>query len=108
VIGFRTASYRAAASELLNITVSQAQVIASRRRLAVPVIVLTAGRNTDPEWQRMQRDQVALSDRGCQIVATGATHVIPLSQPATLVNTIRGVVDATRSGTNNNLCEPRS
>jgi pimeloyl-ACP methyl ester carboxylesterase len=104
VTGMRTSSYRAAASELLNITASQAQVKASRRTLDVPVIVLTAGRNSDPEWQRMQRDQVSLSERGCQIVAAGAHHVIPLSQPATVVNAIRAI---TRSGgrPTANLCQ---
>ena len=108
VIGFRTANNRAAASELLNIAVSQTQVKASRRKLNVPVVVLTAGRNTDPEWRRMQRDQVGLSDRGCQIVAVGAGHVISLSQPGTVAKAIRAIVEATRNGTDANLCQPSS
>ena len=108
VIGFKTANNRAAASELLNIAVSQTQVKASRRKLNVPVVVLTAGRNTDPEWRRMQRDQVGLSDRGCQIVAVGAGHVISLSQPGTVAKAIRAIVEATRNGTDANLCQPSS
>jgi pimeloyl-ACP methyl ester carboxylesterase len=108
VTGLRTSSYRAAASELLNITDSQAQVKASRRKLDVPVIVLTAGRNSDPEWQQMQRDQVILSDRGCQIIAAGAHHVIPLSQPATVVNAIRAITQAGSGPTTTNLCQARS
>lgn len=108
VIGFTTANYQAAASELLNIATSQAQVRASRRKLTIPVIVLTAGRNVDPEWRRMQLDQVSLSDRGCQVVAVGSGHVIPLSQPATVVKATRSMIEATRTGIDTKACDPIS
>lgn len=105
VTGFRTSSYQAAASELLNVEESKAQIRATRRKLSIPLIVIIAGRNTDPEWRDMQRDQAGLSERGCQIIAVGSGHVIPVSQPETVVKAIRSVVEATRARNDAPLCK---
>jgi pimeloyl-ACP methyl ester carboxylesterase len=104
VVGFRTSNNRAAASELLSIETSKSQVRSTRRKLSIPVIVLTAGRNTDRVWQRLQKDQVALSDAGCHIVAAGSGHVIPLSQPQTVVRAIQSIVAAVRFKDTRNAC----
>lgn len=105
VTGFRTSSYQTAASEILNIEQTKEEVKASRRKLAIPLIVITAGRNADPKWRDMQRDQVGLSDRGCQLVAVGSGHVIPVSQPDIVVKAIHSVVETARGRTDAPACE---
>jgi pimeloyl-ACP methyl ester carboxylesterase len=98
---FRASTYQAAASELMHVHESSAEVRAARRRtLAVPLVVLTAGRGSDSVWRELQRDQVTLSKRGCQMIAEQSGHAIPMGQPQTVVDAIRAVVDAARGRTN--------
>ena len=78
---FRATGYRAAADEIMHIHDSAAEVRATRRKLTIPVVVVTAGRGTDPVWRDLQRDQVALSQRGCQIIAEQSGHAVVVSQP---------------------------
>ena len=71
---------------------------------SVPLIVLsqtpgTAGGSANPEldkklgdlWQTMQKELVKLSTNSKQVVATKSGHLIPMEEPATVVN---GVLDA--------------
>jgi pimeloyl-ACP methyl ester carboxylesterase len=93
---FRAAGYQAAANEIVHVRESAAQVRATRRRLTVPVIVVTAGRGTDAEWLTLQRDQVALSERGYQIIAEQSGHAVPIEQPQVVVSAIRMAVEQAR------------
>ncbi len=64
--------------------------------LAIPVVVVTAGRGADPVWRDLQRDQVGLSQRGCQVIAEHSGHAIALDQPEAVVDAIRATVDTAR------------
>lgn len=92
---FRSAGFQAAADEITHIRETAMEVSRSRRKLTIPVIVLTAGRG-DAAWRDLQRDQVTLSERGCQMIAEESGHVIPIEQPTIVVEAIRRVVDAVR------------
>ena len=94
---FRAAGYQAAANEMIHLPESHAEVRATRRKLTIPVVVVTAGRGADdPGWSDMQRDQVGLSHRGCQVIAEQSGHVVPLDEPRIIVDAIRSIVDAPR------------
>jgi pimeloyl-ACP methyl ester carboxylesterase len=101
---FRASAYQATASEGMHLPESAAEVRASRRRLSIPLIVITAGRGSDTKWRELQRDQVGLSDQGCQIVAEQSGHAIPLSDPPIVVKAIRAIVARARGRTEVHLC----
>ena len=103
---FRATGYRAAADEIMHIHDSAAEVRATRRKLTIPVVVVTAGRGTDPVWRDLQRDQVALSQRGCQIIAEQSGHAVVVGQPQVVVEAIRATVDAARGRNEVALCGP--
>jgi pimeloyl-ACP methyl ester carboxylesterase len=93
---FRTAAYQATANEGIHLPETAAEVRASRRKLAIPVVVVTAGLGADPAWQRLQRDQVGLSEQGCQLIAERSGHVIAVGQPPAIVEPIRAIVHRAR------------
>ncbi len=93
---FRATAYQATADEGIHLPETAAEVRASRRKLAVPVVVVTAGLGSDAAWQGLQRDQVGLSDQGCQVIAERSGHVIALGQPQAIVEPIRAMVHAAR------------
>jgi pimeloyl-ACP methyl ester carboxylesterase len=93
---FRASTYQAAAGEGMSLEQSAAEVKASRRRLSIPVIVITAGRGSDDRWRQLQRDQVSLSSQGCQMLAERSGHGIPLRQPEIIVKAIHALVLRTR------------
>ena len=95
---YRPGGYNAAADELIHVRASAAEVKAARRKLTVPLIVVTAGRGSDPTWRKLQRDQLELSSHGCLVTAPDSGHAIPLEQPTVVVDAIRAVVEAARSG----------
>ncbi len=64
---FRAAGYQAAADEIIHIRESASEVRSSRRKLTIPVLVITGGRGADENWRQLQRDQASLSERGCLI-----------------------------------------
>jgi pimeloyl-ACP methyl ester carboxylesterase len=101
---FRAAGQRAAADEITHIRESAAEVRATRRELAIPVVVLTAGRGADSVWRDLQRDQATLSRRGCQVIAEQAGHAIAISEPQAVVGAIRAAVDAARGRNEVPLC----
>ncbi len=96
---FRAAGYQAAADEIIHIRDSASEVRTSRRTLRIPVVVVTGGRNADETWRDLQRDQVKLSERGCQIIAEQSGHLVQIDQPEIVVNAVRAVVEGTRGGT---------
>jgi pimeloyl-ACP methyl ester carboxylesterase len=93
---FRAAGYQAAADEIIHIHDSAAEVRDSRRKLTIPVVVVTGARGADATWRNLQRDQVTLSERGCQIVAEQSGHVVAIDQPQVVVDAIRTIVNAAR------------
>ena len=60
------------------------------------MVVVTAGRDTDAVWREQQRDQVGLSQQGCQVIAKQSGHVIAVGQPKAIVDAIRAIVDKAR------------
>lgn len=101
---FRAAGYRAAAGEISHIRESAEEVRRSRRKLTIPVVVVTGGRGADQQWRSLQADQVTLSERGCQIIAERAGHVVALDQPDVVVNAIRTIVETSRGATLQSPC----
>jgi pimeloyl-ACP methyl ester carboxylesterase len=101
---FRATAYQATADEGIHLPETAAEVRASRRKLAVPVVVVTAGLGSDAGWQRLQRDQVGLSEQGCQVIAEQSGHVIALGQPQAIVEPIRAIVHTARGRNDLPLC----
>lgn len=57
-----------------------------------PLIVLTAGRESTPEWLALQQSLAKLSSRSRQITVPDSGHLIPLERPGAVVNAIRQAV----------------
>ena len=93
---FRASGYQAAADEIIHIRETVSEVRSSRRRLTIPVLVVTGARGADENWRRLQQDQASLSGRGCLITAQQSGHVVAIDQPALVVDAIRTVVDTAR------------
>jgi pimeloyl-ACP methyl ester carboxylesterase len=93
---FRAAGYQAAADEIIHFEESAAEVRSLRRVLPIPVVVVTGARGADAAWRNLQRNQVELSEHGCQIVAEESSHVVAIDQPQVVVTAIRAVVDRAR------------
>jgi pimeloyl-ACP methyl ester carboxylesterase len=104
---FRAAGYQAAADEIIHIRASASEVRSSRRKLTIPLVVVTGGRGADATWRDLQRDQAALSERGCQIVADDSGHVVPIDQPRIVVDAIRATVDVARGRNDLPVCGSR-
>src|SRR3989475_13142288 len=101
---FRAAGYQAAADEIIHIRESASEVRSSRRKLTIPVVVITGGRGADAAWRDLQRDQVTLSKRGCQIIAQQSGHVVAMDQPQVVVDAVRTVVQTARGRNDVPLC----
>ena len=93
---FRAAGYQAAADEIIHVRESTEEVRSSRRKLTIPVLIVTGARGADENWRRLQQDQASLSERGCVIVAQQSGHVVALDQPEVVVDAIRTVVEVAR------------
>ena len=104
---FRAAGYQAAADEIIHIRQSASEVRSSRRKLTIPVLVITGGRGADEHWRELQRDQASLSERGCLTIAQESGHVVSIDQPQVVVDAIRTVVEAAR-GHGVPLCATRA
>jgi len=104
VTAFRAAAYQATADEAIHLPETAAEVRTSRRKLTIPVVVVTAGLGADAAWQSLQRDQVGLSEQGCQVIAEQSGHVISLGQPQAIVEPIRAIVHTARGRKDIPLC----
>ena len=93
---FRAAGYRAAADEIIHVWESASEVRSSRRKLTIPVLVVTGALGADENWRQLQRDQASLSERGCLVIAERSGHVVPVDQPEIVVEAIRTVVETAR------------
>lgn len=103
---FRAAGYQAAADEIIHIRESASEVRTSRRKLPIPVVVVTGARGADATWRDLQRDQVKLSERGCQVIAEQSGHLVQIDQPQIVVNAVRAVIERAR-GRNGPVCGSR-
>jgi pimeloyl-ACP methyl ester carboxylesterase len=104
---FRTAGYQTSADEIIHIRQSASEVRSSRRKLTIPVLVITGGRGADENWRQLQRDQASLSERGCLMIAQESGHVVSVDQPEVVVDAIRTVVETAR-GHDVPLCATRA
>jgi pimeloyl-ACP methyl ester carboxylesterase len=93
---FRAAGSQAAADEIIHIRESASEVRSSRRKLTIPVLVVTGGQGADENWRQLQRDQASLSERGCLMIAQRSGHVVSVDQPEVVVDAIRTVVETAR------------
>jgi pimeloyl-ACP methyl ester carboxylesterase len=93
---FRAAGYQTAADEIIHIRQRASQVRSSRRKLTIPVLVVTGGQGADENWRQLQRDQASLSERGCLTIAQRSGHVVSVDQPEVVVDAIRTVVETAR------------
>lgn len=67
----------------------------------VPLVVVTATRHRPPlfpeqDWQALQKDLVAMSPRGRQVLADESGHFVHHDQPALVIQAIREVVTEAR------------
>src|SRR6185295_14570662 len=93
---FRASGYQAAADEISHIRESVSEVRNSRRKLTIPVLVVTGARGADENWRRLQQDLASLSERGCLITAQQSGHVVAIDEPAIIVDAIRTLVETAR------------
>jgi pimeloyl-ACP methyl ester carboxylesterase len=93
---FTTAAYKATADEIIHVEQSAEEARSSRRKLAVPVLVITGARGADEKWNGFQQDLASLSEQGCLIVAQQSGHVVAVDQPQIVVDAIRTVVETAR------------
>jgi pimeloyl-ACP methyl ester carboxylesterase len=95
---FRTAAVRAAAAEYRALAESSAQVRASRRTMALPLIVLSRTRERDATSGRvhdeMQADLAKLSMKSCRTRVANSGHLIPTEQPRSVIESIDAVAEA--------------
>ena len=99
---FRSSALATAASELLNGRESATQVTAARRELDIPVVIVSAGRREPgiaEVLSALQRDQLRLSKRSCQVTAERSGHGIAIAQPEIVIDAIRATVEASRHAT---------
>jgi len=104
VTAFRAAAYQATADEVIHLPETASEVRTIRRKLTIPVVVVTAGLGADAVWQSLQRDQVGLSEQGCQVIAEQSGHVISVGQPQAIVEPIRAIVHTARGRKDVPLC----
>lgn len=62
----------------------------------LPLIVLTAGLNQQPDWQTMQVELLGLSSHSQQLIADHSGHTIQLEQPDAAVSAILKMVSQLR------------
>lgn len=94
---YRTTRYLTMHDELMHTSQSADQVRARRRTLHIPVVVVTGGVRRGPTatvHAELQRDQLRLSERSCQIIAERSGHVI--EEVDVMVRAIRAALEASK------------
>lgn len=102
---YRTTRYLTMHDELMHTSQSADQVRATRRTLSIPVIVVTGGVRSGPTatvHAELQRDQLRLSQRSCQIIAERSGHVI--KEVDVIVRAIRAALEASRDDAAARMC----
>jgi len=100
---FRSSRYRATYEELAHWDESAKQVSATRRKLSIPVVVVTAGVNPGPAQpihRELQQDLLTLSSSTCQVVAAQSGHVVADDQPLAVLDAIRSAIEAAKEQKN--------
>jgi pimeloyl-ACP methyl ester carboxylesterase len=90
----RTSRYHAMADELEHTRESGVEVAASRRQLAMPLVVVSPGNESGVRGEinrELQADLATLSNRACQVIAEDSGHGIG-NQPELVVKAIRDVL----------------
>ena len=103
---YRTSRYRTMHDELMHTRESGADVRESRRKLTIPVVVVSPGKDSGPRGainQELQRDLATLSTRACQVFAKESGHGIG-NQPDLVVEAIRQAMLAARDDTSKPGC----
>jgi pimeloyl-ACP methyl ester carboxylesterase len=59
-----------------------------------PLVVVTRGRDLNPQWRAGQAALLRLSTRSSQVVAAGSGHYVQLDQPEVVVEAVRTVLAA--------------
>lgn len=93
----RTARFVAMHDELRHTSASADEVRSMRRELSMPVVVVTGGIRsgpTAPVHGDLQRDQLRLSRRSCQIIAPQSGHRV--NETDIVVRAVRATFDASR------------
>lgn len=71
----------------------------TRRRLNVPLIVLSAGKKahysaeSQALWNDMQRELLEISSQGEMVIAENSAHYIQRDEPEVIVNAVRKLID---------------
>jgi pimeloyl-ACP methyl ester carboxylesterase len=100
VASFRSSPWQSTVDEFAAAAASASEVRTTRaRRLAVPLVVLSAGRSTSVTgvapgeyariWRELQADLLTVSAHSCQIVARDSYHDIAIDQPAAVIEAVR-------------------
>jgi pimeloyl-ACP methyl ester carboxylesterase len=63
---------------------------------ALPLTVLSRGRDPDPDWQQQQADLLHLSSRSRQVIAASSGHNVQIDEPAAAVEAIATLIDQIR------------
>jgi hypothetical protein len=83
-------------ASIVHVRESAEEVRSSRRKLTLPILVVTGARGADENWRLLQQDLASLSERGCLIVAPRSGHLVQTDQPEIVVDAIRTVVETAR------------
>lgn len=103
---YRTSRYYAMADELEHTRESGLEVAATRRKLSIPLVVVSPGKGSGvrAEINRdLQADLATLSDRACQVITEDSGHGIG-NQPELVVKAIRDVLLAAGNQTGKPGC----
>jgi len=95
----RSSRYQILYDEATHFDESAQQVAASRRKLDIPVVVVTAGASIgrgDDIHRELQQDLLTLSNSTCQIIAARSQHEVAREQPEAVIDGIRSVLDAVK------------
>ncbi|MFB9326066.1 alpha/beta fold hydrolase [Paenibacillus aurantiacus] len=97
-LGYRSSAYKTAYAELIGTADSAAQLHqAPPLPPHLPVIVLTAGRQT-AEWLEGQQALLRLTERTKQVVVPDSWHAIHIHQPRIVIEAVAGLISAGVAG----------
>ena len=92
----RPQSLQTSANELGGVPASLAQADAVKTFGELPLIVLTAGLNTNPGWPQWQKELLRLSSKSQQLFAENSGHTIQVDEPEAAVAAILQMVEQVR------------
>ena len=81
--------------ESLDATAIGHEVRAASTLGAMPLVVITRGKDRSARWEAFQQRLLALSIQSSQLIATQSDHQIPVNQPEIVVSAIQQVVENT-------------